>query len=160
MDFDQRLAKAVQRGTEKSDRKAAEKQAEALSEEQCRQLHTQYRLQLAEHIESCVRKLLDHFPGFQYETILGDKGWGSAASRDDVNLAGGKRGNFYSRLELVVRPYSQYHVLDLAAKGTVRNKELLTRNLFQPLADADVEAFNETIDLWVLEYAELYAAKS
>ena len=160
MDFDKRLAKAVQRGAEKSDRKAAQKRAEALSEEECRRLHTQYRLELAEHIESCVRKLLDHFPGFQYETILGDKGWGSAASRDDVNLSAGKRGNEYSRMELVVRPFSQYHVLDLAAKGTIRNKELLTRKLFQPLADADVEAFSETIDLWVLEYAELYAAKN
>jgi hypothetical protein len=160
MDFDQRLAKAVQRGTEKSDRKAAEKHAEALSKEECKRLHTQYRLELAEHIEASVRKLVEHFPGFQYETILGDKGWGSAVSRDDVNLSAGKRGNDYSRMELVVRPFSKYHVLDLAAKGTVRNKELLIRKLFQPLADADLEAFNETIDLWVLEYAELYAAKS
>jgi hypothetical protein len=160
MDFDKRLAKAVQRGTDKSDRKAAEQQAAALSEEECRRLHTQYRLELAEHIESCIRKLVDHFPGFQYETILGDKGWGSGVSRDDVNLSGGRRGNEYSRMELVVPPVNKYHVLDLAAKGTVRNKELLTSNLFQPLADADAEVFRETIDLWVLEYAELYAAKS
>jgi hypothetical protein len=160
MDFDKRLAKAVQRGVEKSDRKAAEQRAEALSEEECRRLHTQYRLELSEHIERCVRKLLDHFPGFRYETILSDKGWGSAVSRDDVNLSAGRRGNDYSRMELVVRPFNQYHVLDLAAKGTIRNKELLTRNLFQPLCDADIDVFNETIDLWVLEYAELYAAKS
>lgn len=160
MDFDERLAKAVKRGNVKGEKQAAEAQAKALSEEECRRLHMQYRLALAEHIESCLKKLLDHFPGFEYESILGDKGWGGAVSRDDLSLSAGRRDNHYSRMELVVRPINQYHVLDLAAKGTVRNKELLVRKLFQPLADADIEAFQETVDLWVLEYAELYAAKS
>ena len=93
MDFDKRLAKAVQRGNVKSERQAAEQQAEALSEEECRRLHTQYRLDLNEHIESCLRKLLDHFPGFQYEAILGDRGWGGGVSRDDVHFSGGRRDN-------------------------------------------------------------------
>jgi hypothetical protein len=50
-------------------------------------------------------------------------------------------------------------VLDLAAKGTIRNKEIFNRNYFEPLADADVQKFSELIDAWVLEYAEMYAAR-
>ena len=63
MDFDERLAKAVKRGGVKGQKQAAEQQAKALSEEECRRLHTQYRLDLTEYIESCLKKLLDHFPG-------------------------------------------------------------------------------------------------
>ena len=82
MDFDQRLAKAVERGQHRSEQKAAEAAARALSEQQCKQLHTQYRLELSEHIESCLEKLSEHFPGFRYETVVGEKGWGAVINRD------------------------------------------------------------------------------
>ncbi len=59
-----------------------------------------------------------------------------------------------------IRPPSSYHVLDLAAKATVRNKELFNRSHYQRLTEADLTTFHEMIDIWVLEYAELYAAKS
>ena len=72
--------------------------------------------------------------------------------------AHGRRGNLFSRLQLVVSPYSKYHVLELAAKGTVRNKEVLSRNHYQRLAEVDLESFRELVELWVLDYAELYAA--
>ena len=49
-------------------------------------------------------------------------------------------------------------MLDIAAKGTVRNKEVLSRNHYQRLADVDLQSFRELIELWVLDYAELYSA--
>ena len=57
-----------------------------------------------------------------------------------------------------MRPASSMHVLDLAAKGTIRNKEVFNRNYFEKLEDVDLDKFIELIDVWVLEYAELYAA--
>ena len=61
---------------------------------------------------------------------------------------------------MTIRPLSEYNVLDLAAKGTIRNKEVFNRNHFEELAVADPDQFVELIDIWVLEYAELYSAKS
>ena len=63
-------------------------------------------------------------------------------------------------LEMTVRPYSSLHVLDLAAKGTIRNKEVFNRNYFEKLSEVDPDTFAELIDLWVLEYAEQFAATS
>ncbi len=129
-----------------------------MSEEECRRLHSQYRLGLSEHIEVCLQQVAQQFPGFRFETVVGDRGWGAAISRDNLSLDGGKRISYYSRLEMTVRPFSSSHVLDLNAKGTIRNKEAFHRSQYQSLAKADVKSFNELIDLWVLEYAELYAA--
>ena len=160
MDFQERLEKAIQRGR-RSQHAAEREQAErALDEEELKRLHSQHRLELSEHIEQCLRQLPRHFPGFRYETLVGDRGWGAAVSRDDLSLADGKRGNYFSRLEVVVRPYTSSHVLELAAKGTIRNKELFNRAQYQVLADADPATFSEQVDRWVLEYVELYAAKS
>ena len=131
-----------------------------MTEEDFRRLHSQYRLALSEHIETCLKRLPNHFPGFQYETMFGDRGWGGAVSRDDLRLSRGARSTDYSRLEMTIRPYSSLHVLDLAAKGTARNKEIYNRNYFEPLEDASAAKFSELIDAWVLEYAELYAAKT
>ena len=58
-----------------------------------------------------------------------------------------------------VRPFSDLHVVDLAGKGTIRNKEVYNRNYFEKVEDVDVDKFVELIDVWILEYAELYAAK-
>jgi hypothetical protein len=160
-DFERRLQKAIERGTRRSEAQAREAQARAMSEEELKSLHTKYRLQLSEHIERCVLKLPHHFPGFRHETIYGERGWGVGCSRDDVGVGDdGRRTNFYSRLEMTIRPFSSLHVLELAAKGTIRNKEVFNRSHFEKLDDADPETFRELIDVWVLEYAELYAARS
>jgi hypothetical protein len=160
MDFQQRLEKAIQRGRRSQDAAAREQAEQALNEEELKRLHSQYRLALSEHIEGCLRQLPRHFPGFRFESLVGERGWGAAVSRDDLSVAGGRRENYFSRLEVVVRPFTASHVLELAAKGTIRNKELFNRAQFQVLADADPASFSEQVDRWVLEYAELYAAKS
>jgi hypothetical protein len=73
-------------------------------------------------------------------------------------MQSGRRENDYSRLELTVKPYSSYHVLELTAKATIRNKEVFNRAHFEFITDADVAKFIELVDIWVLEYAEMYAA--
>lgn len=160
MDFKDRLERAIQHSQRSGDAEARAKAEQATSEEEFRRLHSQYRLELSEHIEEVLRTLPRHFPGFRFETLVGDRGWGAAINRDDLQIADGRRSNLFSRLEVVVRPFSTSHVLDLNAKGTVRNKELLTRAQYQRLSDVDLASFLETVDRWVLEYAELYAAKS
>ena len=158
-EFEERLRKAIERGERRGSQRAREAAAQALSEEEYRRLHTQFRLELSEHIEKCVGQLPHHFPGFQFETIYGERGWGAACRRDDFGRDGtGQRASYYSRLEMTVRPYSSLNVLDLAAKGTIRNKEMFNRKHFEKLGDADLESFVNLIDLWVLEYAELFAA--
>ena len=158
MSFRERLQRATERGKQSRAAQLNEAAAKALSEEECRRLHSQYRLTLTEYIEHCLREMADSFPGFRLETIVDDSGWGAAASRDDVSLGAGRRGNLFSRLQLVVSPHSKYHVLELAAKGAVRNKEVLSRNHYQRLSDVDMESFRELVELWVLDYAELYSA--
>lgn len=160
MDFQQRLRKAIERGQQRGADQAAEAHAQAVSEEECKRLHTEYRLELCEHIESCLRELPNQFPGFRFETLYGDRGWGAACNRDDLAPgAGRKRVNFFSRLEMSVMPYSQSHILELAAKGTVRNKEIFRRSHYVELGNVDIQVFHELVDLWVLEYAEQYAAR-
>jgi len=159
-DFEKRLAKAIERGQRAGDERARAEAAQALSEKELRSLHSQYRLELSDHIERCLRRLPNHFPGFQIESVVTDRGWGAAVSRDDVDLRSrGRRNNFFSRIELLIRPISDYYVLDLAAKATVRNKEIFARNHYQRLGEVDLESFTELIDIWVLEFAEKYAAK-
>ena len=161
MGFEERLQKAIQRGQRRNDSIQREAEAEALSGEELKRLHNQYRLQLSEQIEQCLKTLPHHFPGFEYETIFGERGWGAACKRDDIRMSrGGRRNNDYSRLEMTIRPFSSYHVVELAAKGTIRNKEVFNRNYFEKIEDADSAKFAELIDVWVLEYAELYAAKT
>lgn len=157
MNFRERLQRASERGKLARAAQLNEAAAKALSEEECRRRHSQYRLELADHIENCLREMGDNFPGFRFETVV-DGGWGAAVSRDDIRITSGKRDNFFSRIQIVVSPYNTYHVLDIAAKGTVRNKEVLSRNHYQRLAEADLQSFRELIEQWVLEYAELYSA--
>ncbi len=160
MKFEQRLQRAINRGVDRSDDKARKERDEKISEEEFRRLHSEHRLQLGEHIEQCIQKLSSHFPGFRYETIYGDKGWGAACYRDDVDVGRRGRDNFYSRLEMTICPLSSVHVLDLAGKATIRNKEVFKRNHFEALTNVDTDQFIEFVDVWVLEYAELYAARS
>jgi len=161
MDFDERLQKAIQRGQRVSDSRVQASQSKALTEEELKRLHGRYQLQLSEHIEACLSKVAAHFPGFRYETVVGEQGWGAAVYRDDFGKAtAGGRSNLYSRLQMTVRPFAAHHVLELAAKATIRNKEAFHRNHFQPLTEVDLEHFIELVDAWALEYAELYSARS
>lgn len=160
MDFEKRLHEAIQRGQRRLDQRAQEERRRALTAEELKQLHSSYRLKVCEHIEECVKRLPQHFPGFQYETIYGERGWGAACSRDDLRLSkGGGRANNYSRLELTVRPFSSINVLELAGKATIHNKELFNRNFYEKLEDVDVTKYLELVDAWTLEYAELYSAR-
>jgi hypothetical protein len=158
MSFRERLQRAAERGKQAREAQLHEAAAKALSEEECRRLHSQYRLALTDHIEKCLGDLADNFPGFRAETIVDELGWGAGVTRDDIGLAAGRRNTFFSRMRIVVSPYSQYRVLAITAKGTVRNKEVLSRNYYQPLADADLQTFRELVETWALDYAELYSA--
>lgn len=157
-DFKSRLESAIARGRRRADAQASHQRQQALSEAELRRLHTSLRLALSDRIELAVRGVADHFPGFREESIFGEKGWGNACYRDDLRIQDGQRSNQYSRLEMVIRPYSELHVLEVKAKGTVLNRELFDRNYFAPIAEANVEEFEQLIDSWAIEYAELYAA--
>ena len=159
MDFHERLQKAIERGHRRGDEKARADAERAMSEEECKRLHSDYRLKLSEHIEQCVGQLPRHFPGFRVETLYGDRGWGAAAIRDDLTVESGRRVDHFSRLEMTVRPFSPLHVLELTAKGTIRNKELFNRTHFQRLTEVDLDDYESRIDNWTLEYAELFASK-
>jgi len=158
MEFKNRLKRAIERGRQRSDDLSRAEARKALSDEELRRLHSQYRLELSEQIEVCMRQLAEQFPGFDFENLVSDKGWGAAVSRDDVEFAGRRRDNAFSQLQMLIRPISSSHVVELAAKGTIRNKEIFNRTHFQRLEEADPTTFAEMIDLWVLEYAEQYSA--
>ena len=164
MDFEKRLEDAIARGQRRGSREVQEAQQQALSEEELRRMHSQFRLELSEYIERGLKKLPDYFPGFRFETVAGDRGWGAAVSRDNVTREsvgrGRQSGSLFSRLEMTIRPFSAAHVLELTAKGTISNKEVYNRTHFQRLWEAHPATFCEMIDLWILEYAEQYAAKS
>ncbi len=161
MDFQKRLEKAIERGHRTGSTKARAEAEKAVTEKELQRLHTKYRLELSERIESCMKQLADNFPGFRIETIVNDKGWGAAVSRDDIRVKRDRRRTtYFSRVEMVIRPHSTYHVLDLAAKATVSNKELFNRSHYQRLTEVDPTSFHEMIDLWILEFAEMYASKS
>lgn len=161
MDFDQRLQKAISRGERTREERDRQRAQRELSEDELRTLHSGYRLDLSEHIEECLRKLADHFPGFDFTTLVSESGWGARVTRDDLRLGGGRqRGNLFSRFELVIRPFSSAHIVELVAKGTVHNKEVINQSQFQFLADFDLDTFQAMIDQRVLEFAEFYAAKT
>jgi hypothetical protein len=161
VDFEERLEKAIERGQQASSARELAQARRRMTEKELSRLHSQYRLELSERIERCLRQLADRFPGFRFETIVDEHGWGAVIRRDDIRLRRASRGDTcFSRLEMVVRPFSSYYVLELAAKATVCNKELYNRTHYQRLAEVDLTSFTEMIDLWVLEYAERYAAES
>ncbi len=156
MDFDQRLKEAISRGERQNATKKQDAAREAVSEDELRRLHSQYRLELSDHIEQAMRRLPDHFPGFRYESLSGDRGWGAAISRDDVR----RGGNSFSRLEMAVRPYASTQVVELTAKGTISNKEIFNRTHYQRIWEVDPASFRQMIDMWIIEFAERYAARS
>lgn len=161
MDFNQRLERAIERGQRKRSAEERERAARAMTEDEFKNLHSKARLELSEHIEACLRKLSEFFPGFNFETVVGTEGWGAKISREDIAPADGKGlTRLYSRLELVVRPYSPSQIVELVARGTIRNKEVVSRTHFQLLTQLDQEAFSELVDQWVLEYAEKFSARA
>jgi hypothetical protein len=161
MDFQERLEKAIERGQRESGARAAEEAQREITEREIRRLYSQYRLELSERIENCLRLLADHLPGFRFEALVDERGWGAAVSRDDIDIEPGRtRRNFFSRLELLVRPLNTSNVLEMAAKATVRNREIFNRAHYQRLTKVDQTSFNEVMDLWILEFAEMYSAGS
>ncbi len=159
-EFDKRLEKAIERGQRAGNLRAEAEAQKALSDRELRRRHTDYRLKLSEHIESCLRQIPEHLPGFGFESVVSERGWGAAVSRDDVEARRGQKPvTLFSRLEMLIRPISESYVLELSAKATVRNRERFRRTHYHRLADVDLESFTGLIDLWVLEFAELYAAK-
>lgn len=159
MEFDQRLQRAIQRGQHtRAERGRAEAERE-MSAEEFKNVHTRCRLELVERIEDCLRQLADHFPGFQYRSEMSGDGWGASISRDDLSIGRGKGSeSLFSRLQILVSPYGTMPIIELIARGTIRNKEVFRRRNYQQLAQVDLDFFKEMIDMWVLEYAELYSA--
>lgn len=159
MEFEQRLQRAIQRGEQTRIARDEERASRQMSTEEQRTAHNAARIDLSERIEICLRKLAETFPGFRYESVFGERGWGARIHRDDLQLQrGNPSSNLYSRLELLVTPLGTAPIVELVAKGTIRNREVLQRRHFQQLEQLDLQSFAELIDLWVLEYAELYAA--
>ena len=159
MDFDKRREKAIERGHKSREESGREKAEQAVSEDDLRTLHSKCRLDLSEHIEACLKALADRFPGFRFQTVVEEAGWGARINRDDFISGVGQRGdNRYSRFEMLISPFSTTHIIELVAKGAIRNKEVISRSNYQFLAEADLDSFIELIDLWVLEYAEKYAS--
>lgn len=159
-DFEEQLKKAIQRGQQVRDQNDATANQSTATEEQLRALHSQLRNELSEHIEGCLRKLCDHFPGFEFQTVINETGWGGRISRDDLRLNHGSTRTEYSRLEIVVRPWSEMAILELATKGTIRNRETLNRSNFKFLTEAEAPALVKIIDGIVLEFAEQYSSQS
>lgn len=163
MNFDQRLERAIERGQRQRDADSRERTLQAMTEEECKNLHSKSRLELSEHVEACLRKLADYFPGFDYETLMSADGWGARIRRDDLAPgAAGTKGlvHYYSHVEMLIKPYSAARIVELVARGAIRNKEVLSRSHFQQLSQVDIEVFKDVIDQWVLEYAERYSARS
>ena len=161
MDFERRLEQAIDRGQKSRDARNKAEQQRTLSEEELRNLHSAARLNLSDYAETLLRKLSDHFPGFRFETVVGDEGWGARINRDDLSLGRGTRTSQYSRFQILVRPFSPTaKIVEVVAKATIRNKEALNRTHFQFLTDFNEDGFREVVDLWVLEFAEQYSASN
>ena len=158
--FDERLQKAIQRGEQSRMADSASADADAATEEELRAIHAHLRNDLTEHIETCLQKLCDHFPGFEYSTVLNEKGWGARIIRDDIKLGRGITRNEYSRLEVLVRPFSDMHILEIATKGTLRNRETLNRSNYRFLKEASLPDLKKIVDGIVLEFAEQFSANA
>ncbi len=159
-DFEERLQRAIRRGQEARMADSASAEADAATDEELRMKHSQLRSDLTEHIESCLQKLCDHFPGFDYSTVLNEKGWGARITRDDIKLGRGTAKNEYSRLEILVRPFSDMHILEIATKGTLRNRESLNRSNYRFLKEAQMPDLKQIVDGIVLEFAEQFSANA
>lgn len=160
MGLDDQLEKAILRGKERNANRLDIEKQKLLTAEDIRNRHNLFRLNLSEYVEESLRKLAQHFPGFEYETIYGERGWGGALYREDLALgARGRAGAFFSRVEITVRPQNEFNVVNIAGKGTIKDKEIFTWNHFKDIAEATDEEFKQTIDSWIIQYAEQFAAR-
>jgi hypothetical protein len=157
-EFDEQLKQAIQRGMKTNQARQQEAEKEQVTTEDLKRRHTEFRLAISERIENTLASLVNQVPGFDYENIYGDRGWGGAVSRDELVIQRGKRNNVYSRLEITVRPFTELGIVNLTAKGTIKNREMFTRKHHETVPEADMEEFLEMVDRWVLEFAQLYAA--
>ena len=163
-DFADRLDQAIQRGSQIRQASDQQQAAAELSREQAKERHGSARLALTEHIETVLKALADRFPGFEYEGVYSNDGWGGAIFRNDISVqraTPGSRGrseDLYSRFQLHVTPLDEVPLLEIVGKATIRNRELFNRRHFQRLREADLDSFHEMVDLWALEYAEQYSA--
>lgn len=159
MDFEGRLQRAIQRGQQSKASAAEQRQRAEMTEDECKSLHSRCRLELSEHIEQCLKKVAHAFPGFDFSSIVSADGWGARITRDDLEGGAGRAlSKRYSRLEMLIRPYTSSRILELTARGTIRNKEIVSRNHFQFLTEVDLDGFRELINQWVLEYVEKFSA--
>ncbi|MEZ6057069.1 MAG: hypothetical protein R3C01_10230 [Planctomycetaceae bacterium] len=159
MNFEDRLERAIQRGQHSRATKDREEAAKKLTDDELRSLYSTARLELSERVEECLKKLADHFPGFHYESLMGESGWGAKVTRDDLNFSAGITSrSLYSRLEMVVTPFGSKPIVELVAKGAIRNRELFHRRHYQQLEQLDLSTFCDMVDQWVVEYAEEFAA--
>jgi hypothetical protein len=156
MDFDERLQRAIHRGQQQRAAAGLAQARQALTDEEYRTLHGRLRLELSEYIETCLKRLVEHFPSFDYSSVMSVDGWGAKISRDELH--GRPLTRQYSHLELLIRPYSPTRILEVTARGAIRNKEVLSRSQYQQLDSYDLDAFRAIIDQLVLEYAEKIAA--
>jgi len=157
-DFDEQLKQAIQRGLKTNIARQKEAEKQQMNAEDQKRRHTDFRLSISERIERALKALVQQLPGFEYENIYGDKGWGGAVSRDELNIQQGKRNNDYSRLEITVRPLTALAIVNLNAKGTVKNKEMFARKHHRSVEEAEKDEFLEMVDRWILEFAQLYMA--
>ncbi len=157
MDLQKRLHDAINRGQNKEAKKPTVGDTQ-LTAEQLKNLHNNFRLELSSYIETVIAQIVEQLPGFNSETLFGDKGWGAAIFRDDLVLNRTVRKNEYSRFEIFVRPMSDYYVVDLATKATIRNREAWNRNHFKPIVEAEMQALTEQINIWAVQFVEQYTA--
>ncbi|MEZ6094653.1 MAG: hypothetical protein R3C03_10520 [Pirellulaceae bacterium] len=155
MSFEEQIRNAINRGKQRGDQQREAERAAEMSLEERKNLHGRYRLNLCDHIEKNLEQVTHMIPGFKYETVYGDRGWGGAISRDDV-LRG---GTFYSRLEITVRPLTEQNLLTIIGRGTVRNKEVFNWNHFAEIQEVDDETFQKQVDLWIIQYVEMFSGK-
>ena len=158
MSFRERLQRATERGKQARAAQLNEAAAKALSEEECRRLHSQYRLALTEHIEKCLREMADNFPGFRMETVVDESGWGAAVSRDDFRMEGGRARHVLQPPAARGQPVQHVPRARHRREGHGAEQGSAEPQSLQRLADVDLQSFRELMEQWVLDYAELYSA--
>lgn len=157
-DFSKRLESAIERGKDAASRKASAERQREQTEEELRDRHTEYRLVLCERIEKTINQIADHFPGFRAESVYDEDGWGSAAFRENLHIENGRRTTKFSRFEVVVKPCTDLLVLDIKAKAMVNSREVFNRSHYKKIAEADLKEFEECVEAWSIQFAEIYAA--
>jgi hypothetical protein len=153
--FRDRLRKAIQAGADAQQQRAADQRLAQQQEQKLRALYDRYERGLRDHIEACLNELVDQWPGFDLTSVVSDKGWGHAVSRDD--RVHGRQDRLYNRLELTVRSYADYQFIEVLAKGTIRNREVIRRSDDDRMETADLALLKKFIERIVVEFARRYA---